>query len=245
MLQRRVSRRARGPPARPTSPPVNLEPTPATSRPSSFPRRRESITARAAVVAPMRRVSGARAALRPDPTSPPVKCRLHPAEAGIHPGLVTPGPALRRVPVARAVRSPRVAPMLHRRVSRGARRGFRPDRPTSARLAPSWLPSAAARRRGSPSPLPSPVEGEGVRAPHRPPPLDSRLRGNDDLAAGGVEPTPATSRPSSFPRRRESITVVVRHALVECTSSPGPGRRRSPFAPSSADGSAARIEGGA
>ena len=35
-----------------------------------------------------------------------------------------------------------------------------------------------------------------------------------------LDPTPATSRPSSFPRRRESITVVVRHALLECTSSP-------------------------
>ena len=65
-------------------------------------------------------------------------------------------------PIVRAIRSPRVAPMLQRRVSRGARRGFRPDRPTSPRLAPSWFPSAAARRRRSPSPLPSPVEGEGV-----------------------------------------------------------------------------------
>ena len=52
-----------------------------------------------------------------------------------------------------------------------------------------------------------------------------------------LEPTPATPRPSSFPRRRESIPFVVRHALLECTSSPGPGRPRNPFTPSSADAS--------
>ena len=57
-----------------------------------------------------------------------------------------------------------------------------------------------------------------------------------------LDPTPATPRRSSFPRRRESIPVVVRHALLKCTSSPGPGRPRNPFTPSSADASAARIE---
>ena len=51
-----------------------------------------------------------------------------------------------------------------------------------------------------------------------------------------LDPTPATPRPSSFPRRRESIPVVVRHALLKCTSSPG-GRPRNPFTPSSADAS--------
>ena len=85
MLHRRVSRGARGPPARPTSPPVNLEPTPATPRPSS----------------------SSRGGGNPSPSSFDTL-----SSSALHP------PGTRR---PNAIRSPRVAPMLHRRVSRGAR----------------------------------------------------------------------------------------------------------------------------
>ena len=202
MLQRRVSRGARRPPTRPTSPPVNLEPTPATPRPSSIPRRRESIP--------------------PDT-------------------------------IARSIRSPRVAPMLHRRVSRGARgpptRHTSPPAASSRPVAvgPSIHPAQSggalrANGFGAPTPFRRGTQGKrvcaakaagrsgrtGCVAPIR---WGYSRPTADAHPSVNLDPTPATSRPSSFPRRRESIPVVVRHALLECTSSPrdpSPERTRSP-----------------